>query len=377
MTATDPTTNRALTSTYADGQLVLAWAPHDVGQPKPDEVVIAVEAAPVNPSDLAGMFGPVPIDGAQYGADRMVIAVPGPLRKPMAAREGLVVPLGNEGAGRVVAAGASAAAQALMGKRVAGMGGGFYARFVRAKAANCLTVGEDVIAEQAAGAFVNPLTALGFVETIRVDGFTGIVHTAAASNLGQMLVKLCAADGVPLVNIVRTPSQVALLRGLGAEHVLDSAAPDFPAALVDAIAATGAMCAFDAIGGGRLASNILTAMEQVASKSEAYSRYGSEVAKRVYIYGMLDPAPIVLGRGFGFSWDVSGWLLMRALRRLGADVATRMMARVARDLTTIFASHYHTRLTVPQFLTRENIEAANAKTTGTKFLLLPGGRQSQ
>ena len=167
------------------------------------------------------------------------------------------------------------------------------------------------------------------------------MHTAAASNLGQMLNRICLADGVPLVNIVRSPEQAAILRGEGAAHVCDSSAAGFADDLVAALKATGATLAFDAIGGGRLASDILSAMETVASTGAAYSRYGSSSRKQVYIYGSLDLGPTTLTRSFGLSWNVGGWLLTYFLQRAGRDTRARLQARVTSELKTTFASRYN------------------------------------
>jgi NADPH:quinone reductase-like Zn-dependent oxidoreductase len=228
-----------------------------------------------------------------------------------------------------------------------------------------------ITAEQGAAAYVNPLTALGFVETMKLDGYSAIVHTAAASNLGQMLVKICAEDGIGLVNVVRSPEQVALLKGLGAEHVVDTSAETFLADLAAAIEATGAMIAFDAIGGGKLVAQILTVMEQVANKGAAFSRYGSNAPKHAYIYGALDLGPTVLNRAFGFSWGVSGWLLTPFMARAGEAIVGRMRARVLGGLTTTFASAYKARVSLDQALTRDAVLDYNARRTGEKYLIVP------
>ena len=240
--------------------------------------------------------------------------------RAMKARHGLPMPSGNECAGVVVAAGEELAAQALLGKWVACTPGTAFATHASADARMAMPLADGVTAEQGASSFVNPMTALSFIETMRRDGLTGVVHTAAASNLGQMLARICAADRVPSVNIVRSADQVDLLKGLGAEHVLDSEAPDFMVRLVEAVTASKAMVGFDAIGGGKIAGQILTAMEAAASRGGAYSRYGSAVPKRLYMYGALDLGPTVLNRNFGFQWDIAGWLLTPILASLGREV---------------------------------------------------------
>jgi NADPH:quinone reductase-like Zn-dependent oxidoreductase len=230
---------------------------------------------------------------------------------------------------------------------------------------------DGVTAEQGASAFVNPLTALGFVETMRREGHSAIVHTAAASNLGQMLVRIAQEDGIPLVNIVRSEAQVALLKSLGAIHVLDSSSETFAADLLAALEATGATIAFDAIGGGTLVSQILTAMEQVASKGAAYSRYGSTQRKQAYIYGALDLSPTILTRSYGFTWNVGGWLLFPFLASAGEDVVARLRHRVLASLTTTFASPYKARLSLRDALNREAVLTYNARRTGEKYLIVP------
>ena len=198
------------------------------------------------------------------------------------------------------------------------VGGGMYTQYRRIPVRDCIVLPDDATAPEGASLFVNPLTALGFVETMRAEGHKAIVHTAAASNLGQMLVRICQSDGIPLVNIVRSAEQENLLRQLGATYVVKSSDPDFLSDLEEAIAATGATIGFDAIGGGKLAGQILMAMEKVASRNlEGYNRYGSNTFKQVYIYGGLDPGPTVFNRTFGFSWSVGGWLVFPFLQRLG------------------------------------------------------------
>ena len=292
----------------------------------------------------------------------MLPSLAGRLDQPM--------PVGNEGAGTVVAAGGSPAAQALLGRTVAVLGGGMLARYRLVKAADCLALPDGTAAADGASAFINPLTALGMVDTMRAEGHGALVHTAAASNLGQMLVKICRADEVGLVNIVRSPAQVALLRGLGAAYVCDSTSPSFTDDLVVALRVTGATLAFDAIGGGRLASQVLNAMEAAAPK-DGYSRYGSELHKQVYLYGGLDTGPTELVRGFGMSWGVGGWLVTYFLRKAGPERVGQLKARVAAELTTTFASHYTRTLSLADVLDPANIARYAARATGEKVLINP------
>jgi NADPH2:quinone reductase len=292
--------------------------------------------------------------------------------RAMAARVGQPMPVGNEGAGVVIAAGSSPAAQALLGKTVSMVGGAMYAQYRCVHLAQCLPLPEGTTPEDGASWFVNPMTALAMVETMRAEGHTALVHTAAASNLGQMLQKICLEDGVGLVNIVRKPEQAAILRELGAKHVCDSSTPSFLDDLVAAIDATGATIAFDAIGGGKLASQILTAMEIAASrKAGAYSRYGSSVHKQVYIYGTLDRSPTVLNRTFGFAWGVSGFLLTPFLQKAGAETRERMRSRVAAELKTTFASKYARRISLREALSPEVIALYGKQSTGEKYLITP------
>jgi threonine dehydrogenase-like Zn-dependent dehydrogenase len=280
--------------------------------------------------------------------------------------------VGNEGAGTVVAAGPSSAAQALVGKSVGIAGGGMYAQYRAVDASACLVLPEGTTPKDGASSFVNPLTALGMLETMRREGHSALVHTAAASNLGQMLVKLCTKDEVPLVNIVRKPDQEDLLRSLGAVHVCNSASPTFSSDLVESLKATSATIAFDATGGGTLASQILSGMEQAANATAAeYSRYGSSVHKQVYIYGGLDTGPTTLTRDFGMAWGVGGWLLTPFLQSIGADGFGRLRARVAAELTTTFASAYTREVSLAGMLSPDAFHAYVKRATGEKFLVAP------
>jgi NADPH2:quinone reductase len=366
------TQSRQIVSTLAaDGKLTVEVVPESLPDPTGHQVLIKVEAAPINPSDLALLFGPADLENAEYYEGKIVATMPDVAVRAMQGRIGKPMPVGNEGAGLVVAAGEDA--QALMGKRVACAGGGMYAEYRLVDARQCLPLPDGAPAELGAASFVNPLTVLGFIETMRAEGFTGIVHTAAASNLGQMLVKACAEDGVPLVNIVRKPEQVDLLKALGAEHVLDSSAPDFMPALVAALEATGARLAFDAIGGGTMAGQILAAMEQAAAKNLPYSVYGSNERKKVYIYGALDLSPTILARRFGLTWEVAGWLLLPFLARQSMESMLRLRGRVAAGLESTFASRFSARNNLVESLRKVNATIFNAKATGAKYLVVPHG----
>ena len=358
----------------SSGVLELSLAEVDIPQPAADEVLVRIQGAPINPSDLGLLLGPADLSTAKVTgtADRPVVTaqIPPQFMRAMAARADESMPVGNEGAGVVVAAGADA--QGLMGKMVAILGGATYAQYRTIKASDCLVLPDDATAADGASCFVNPLTALGMVETMRREGHTALVHTAAASNLGQMLNRICIQDGVKLVNIVRNDEQAAILRGIGAEHICDSTSPTFMDDLVKALVATGATLAFDAIGGGKLAGQILTGMEIAANQTATtYSRYGSTTYKQVYIYGGLDTRATELNRAFGMSWGLGGWLLTPFLMKIGAADAAKLRARVAAELKTTFASHYTQVISLAEVLNPEIMAAYNRKSTGEKFLIDP------
>jgi hypothetical protein len=335
-----------------------------------------VEASPINPSDL-GVLIP--------GADMRTATITGTPERPivtaslgaralggLTARVDQPLPVGNEGAGTVVAAGSSSAAQALLGKEVGIAGGAMYTQYRVVDASACLVLPEGASAKDGASSFVNPLTALGMLETLRREGHSALVHTAAASNLGQMLVKLCIKDEVPLVNIVRKHDQEKLLRSLGAVYVCNSASPSFEADLTEALKATSATIAFDATGGGTLVHQILNGMEEAASSTNAeYSRYGSTVHKQVYIYGGLDTSPTILIRNFGMAWGIGGWLLTYFLQNAGAETIGRLRARVAAELTTTFASTYTREVSLAGMLKPDAFNAYVKRATGEKFLVTP------
>jgi NADPH:quinone reductase-like Zn-dependent oxidoreductase len=371
-----PTSGLALrTLITADGELKMFLVDQPVPALADHEILVRVEAAPINPSDLALLTGPADLSTAQASgagaAKALTATVPEPFRKYVAGRFGEALPAGNEGAGVVIAAGKDEAAQKLIGKTVALANGSMYAQYAIAPAMMVLPLPDGVTPVQGASAFVNPLTALSMVETMRMEGYKALVHTAAASNLGQMLVRLTKAEGIGLVNIVRSPAQAQILRDLGATYVVDSTAPGFEADLEAAIAATGAMLAFDAIGGGKLAGQILSAMERVASKSGPYSRYGSSTMKQVYVYGGLDIGPTSFNRSFGLIWSIGGWLLTPFLQKAGMETVMRLRARVAAEITTTFASAYTAELSFDQMLDPATARAYAAKATGQKMLLKP------
>ena len=359
-----------------DGILELSLADIEVPQPQHDQVVVRVEAAPLNPSDLGLLFGMADMStaAASGSAERPIVTarVPSQVMPALAARLDQSMPVGNEGAGVVIAAGSDGAAQALMGKTVAMLGGAMYAQFRCLEATQCLLLPEATTAAEGASCFVNPLTVLGMVETMRREGYTGLVHTAAASNLGQMLNRLCIQEKIPLVNIVRRAEHVDLFRGLGASYVCDSSSENFMDELTEALLATGATLAFDATGGGTLASQIVTAMEAAATASATeYNRYGSTTHKQVYIYGGLDRGPTVIIRNFGTAWGIGGWLMPIFLQKIGPEATQKLRERVAAEITTTFASAYTREISLAEALHLDAIAVYGKQATGEKYLINP------
>lgn len=357
-----------------EGELQLSLMRVPVAEPGPDEVLVRVDASPINPSDIGLLFGAADMPNAKFSGSgdevKVIAPIPEAYRRSMAARAGQSLPVGNEGAGEVIKAGANA--QSLLGRTVAILGGAMYAQYRTLKASDCLQLPAGTSAAEGASCFVNPLTALSMIETMRREGHNALVHTAAASNLGQMLNKICLKDGVQLVNIVRSEEQTKLLRDAGAVHVVNSSKPSFMDDLVAALADTGATIAFDAIGGGKLAGQILTAMEAAAvRKMKEFSRYGSTTYKQVYIYGGLDTGPTILNRAFGMSWGLGGYLLTPFLMKIGREETEKLRQRVAREIKTTFASHYTKTISLSEALSAEAIVAYNKKSTGEKYLINP------
>ena len=360
----------------ADGTLELSLVQTPLPDPKEDQVLVKVLATPINPSDLGLLFGAADMSTARAsqvnGLPRVVADIPPAGMRAMAGRVGQPMPVGNEGAGIVVKAGASPAAQALLGRSVAILGGAAYSQYRCVRVTDCLALPHGTAPAAGASCFVNPLTALAMTETMRREGHSALVHTAAASNLGQILVRVCLKDGISLVNIVRSDAQAELLRGIGAKFVCNSSAPTFLDDLTSALVTTGATIAFDAIGGGKLAGQILTCMETAAVKRmKTYSRYGSDTFKQVYIYGALDMSPTILTRSFGLTWSVSGFLLTPFLMKIGAPAVQSLKDRVVSELTTTFASHYSREISLLETLKLDVIAAYNKRATGEKYLICP------
>ena len=362
----------------SEGNIEISIANVDMPIPGDDEVLIEVHAAPINPSDLGLLLS--------FAADLSTINVSGSgdetitsikihpaLMGAMKPRIDQSMPVGNEGSGVVVDAGTNA--KEFIGKTVGLAGGSMYSQYRCVPAANCLVMEEGTSPAEAASSFVNPLTALAFIETMKMENHTAIVHTAAASNLGQMLVKICKDDDIPLVNIVRKQEQVDLLKDIGAEHICNTSDPDFMESLVSALVATGATLGFDATGGGNngeLPGQILAAMEVAANKmAKEYSRYGSDTYKQVYIYGGLDQSPTILKRSYGMSWGLGGWLLTPMIGRIGMEKFQAMRARVAKEIKTTFASTYANEVSFEEMLQPETIKSYAKQATGQKYLVNP------
>jgi NADPH:quinone reductase len=362
---------QVFTTLGSDGTLTVEVAETTFPEPKGAQVLVRMEAAPINPSDLALLFSAADLENAHYSPGKIVARMPEPFLSGSKGRHGQRMPVGNEGAGTVVAAGDDPAAQALIGQRVACVPGNSFSQYSIVEAGMCLPLG-DISSEDGASAFVNPMTALGFVETAKMEGHKAILHFAAASNLGQMLNRICLEDGMALVNVVRKQEQVDLLKGLGAKHIVNTSDDDFMAQLRSAIDETGAYLGFDPIGGGASVDMAFKAMEQVAvGKMKEFSRYGSDQAKKMYIYGRLDVGPTILTPSYGFGFTLSGWLLFPFLQKAGVETMARMRKRVLDNLTSTFASHYKQKVTLEQMLEKDAAIDYRAMRTGEKYLVTP------
>jgi NADPH2:quinone reductase len=358
------------------GELELSLVEAPLAPPAANEVIVRVEAAPMNPSDLGLLFGAADLRTARVSGtpSRPVVTadIAPAAMASMAGRLEASMAVGNEGAGVVVGAGSSAEAQALLGKTVAMLGGAMYTQYRCIPVDQCMLLPDGVTPAQGASSFVNPLTALGMVETMRLEGHRALVHTAAASNLGQMLNRICIQEDIGLVNIARKQAQEDLLRAQGAVHVCNASLPSFTQDLTQALVATGATLAFDATGGGKLAGQILSGMEAALSQTATvYSRYGSTTHKQVYIYGGLDRAPTEFARSFGMAWGMGGWLLFTFLQKIGPDAVRALKARVASEITTTFASRYTREISMTQALSLDEIHVYARHATGEKYLLKP------
>lgn len=375
MSADSGFSGRALLSEAgSNGRLSLHATSITLPAPVGNEIVIRVEAAPINPSDLGLILASADlatISAEGSGIDARVTGTIAPASLALLKdRLDIALPIGNEGAGIVVAAGPEAAG--LIGKTVAAFAGGMYAQYRLVSAPTALVLPDGTTPAEAAAALINPLTALGMVETMRREGHTALVHTAAASNLGQMLNRICLNDGIALVNIVRSAEQAALLLSLGAVHICDSTSPSFKEDLTEALVETGATLAFDAIGGGTLAAQILQAMEAALRRTATtYNHYGTTTHKQVYLYGSLDAGPTVIDRTVGMAWGVGGWLVRPFLEKIGPDAAQRLYDRIAAELKTTFVSNYAAEISLAEALDPRNIAAYAKRATGEKFLVVP------
>lgn len=353
-----------------EGELRLSLDEVAIPTPGANEIVVRIEASPINPSDQPLLLGPADLSTLGTDGDVTTARVPAAMMPMVAARAGKSLAAGNEGAGTVVAAGDGA--EHLIGKVVGVLGGMMYTQFRKVPAASVLVYADGVTAAQGASAFVNPLTALGMVETMKLEGHTALVHTAAASNLGQMLNKICLADGVDLVNVVRNDEQAGILRDIGAKYIVDSSGDDFRSTLTDMLYETGATIAFDAVGGGPLAGHILGAMEAaLVRRTPPAGGYGSPVHKQVYVYGRLDLSPTTIAPNAGFAWAVGGFLLTPFLMKIGAEAAQKLRQRVTDEILTTFASGYTQEISLAEAIRPDTIRAWQRKATGEKYLINP------
>lgn len=366
------TTGKQLFTTLeSDGTLTVAIEDVTFADPTGNQVLVKMEAAPINPSDLAIIVGGADLENAEYSPGKYVATMPEPFNAGSKARHGLKLPAGNEGAGTVVAVGDGDKAKALMGQRVACVPGNAYSQYCIADAGMCLPLGDHTV-EDGASAFVNPMTALGFAENAKADGQSAILHTVGASNLGQILTRICQEDGLKLVNLARKGDQVELLKQLGSAHVVNTSADDFMEQLKAAIDESDAFYGFDPIGGGKTVDSVFKAMEQVAvTKMDEYSRYGSNRQKRMFIYGRLDTGATILSPSYGFGWTLSGWLLFPFLQSVGGETVGRMRKRVLENLTTTFSSSYKKHVDLEEMLTKEAVTDYRAMKTGEKYLVMP------
>ena len=358
-----------------EGKLLIYVESTAMPEPKEDEVLIRIEASPINPSDLGLLIGPADVSSMSVSGEGenavVTMDIPEGLMGMLETRLDQSLPVGNEGGGVVVKAG-SKDLEDLVGKTVGVAGGSMYSQYRCVNAASCFVMHEGVTSAESASCFVNPLTALGMVETMRLENHSALVHTAAASNLGQMLIKICLDEDVPLVNIVRKEEHVEKLNSLGAKFVCNSSKDTFIQDLVNALVETGATIGFDATGGGKLAGQILTAMEVAANQTATdYNRYGSNTFKQVYIYGGLDRSPTTLNRAFGFSWSLGGWLLTPFIGRIGPERFEELKQKVADEIKTTFASHYTKEISLEEVLQPENINVYSKQATGEKYLVNP------
>lgn len=369
-----PDARQLFTTLTVEGRLELTIEPVDLPDLAADEILVEMRAAPINPSDLGLLLSPADMgtlrSGTVDGHPALIADVQPIMMRAMRGRVGHKLPVGNEGAGEVVAAGASPEAQALLGRVVSLAGGSAFCTHRVTRLRECVPLPEGATPVEGASLFVNPMTVLGFLNTMRAEGHTAIVHTAAASNLGRMLARRCTQQGVPLVGIVRSEAQADILRDLAVAHAVDSSRDDFMKSLVGAVADTGATMAFDAIGGGKMANRILVAMEQALLRAgTSYSMYGTNTHKQVYIYGRLDPNPTPLTSSYGFAWSVGGWLLHRYLRSIGPARARELRQITVDERNGVFASTYTQTISLDQMIDPEVAQAVDRKATGQKFLV--------
>ena len=358
----------------ADGTVEISLKGIPLPEPGPDEITVELAAAPLHPADISQLLGPADLSsGKRTGAGpdaNVVFRIPNDRLRSVDRRIGKSLPVGNEGAGVVVAAGSNQ--RRLLGKTVAIMGGAMLSRHRVVNVSDALLLPDGTVPTRGAAALINPLTLLAMLQTMREEGHGALVHTAAASSLGQMLNRVCLQDGVPLVNIVRRPEQASLLTSQGAANVCDTSSARFIQDLDDAAAATGATLAFDALGGGRVANQVLAAMERACSAGAArYERYGSTVRKQVYVYGGLDGRPTELDRSYGMAWSIGGWLVFHRLGRMAPGTLAAMKDRIVSGLETTFATKFAAEISLTDVMRADYLEAIAMRGTGEKFVVNP------
>lgn len=360
--------------TVGSGAVELSLEDASVAEPVDDEVVIEVRAAPINPYDLRLMIGAAdPATAVAVGTrDRPVTRLqipeaPGRIvqRDAQSAHRA-----GAEGYGRVIRAGSASEARALLGQSVAVWASGLYSRYCKVHASECLPLPASTEPAAGAGALLNPLTAQAMVETMRAEGYAALLNSAAGSNLGRTLRKLCCADGIELINVVRSEAQAQALRAEGARHVCISSAPGFAEDLTACLRIAGPTLSFDAVGGGTLAGKLLSAMDAAKSHDAGGPDTGGPPCK-VYIYGTLDSSPSIINRGYSHSWSINGWTMPAILKKIGAQRVAQLKQRIVRDLTTVFAAQYARTVSLSEMIAPQIIAACARRSTGAKHLVDP------
>ena len=341
-----------------------------------EDILLQVQAAPLNPSDMSFMFTQADLSTLTFDYDASTPCVsmqlPDIIDKRHQHRVEQTLPCGYEGAGVIIEVGSSLSRE-LIGRTVSCAIGGMYADYKVSPLNAVIVMPEGVTPMQAAAAFVNPMTVLAMLETRRLHQHKALVHTASASNLGKILIRCCKQQSIPLVNLVRNSNQIPALMSLGADIVLDTSDEDFAVQLYDAISQYEPTACFDPIAGGDLLSHVMSTMERVfIDKQQQFSHYGSGVFKQGFVYGHLDNAPLRFTHQIGFSWSLRGWLLGDVLPTLSAECITNMKKSIQSEITTTFASEFNTTITLADILNPVQIATYTAARSNEKFLVVPG-----